>query len=90
MRVSDLAERLGLTSAGATRMLDNLEAQEYATRSRMPLGDQREVYVALTEAGREALTQANAVYLARIAASAAALTLQERNTLASLLGAKLA
>ena len=28
MRVSDLAEQLGLTTAGATRMLDNLEAQE--------------------------------------------------------------
>jgi DNA-binding MarR family transcriptional regulator len=89
MRVSDLAERLGLTSAGATRMLDNLEAQEYATRSRMPLADQREVYVALTEMGREALTQANAVYLARIAASVDRLTLEERNTLAGLLEAML-
>ena len=89
MRVSDLAEQLGLTSAGATRMLDNLEAQEFATRSRMPLADQREVYVALTETGREALRQANAVYLARISASAARLTLEERNTLAGLLGAML-
>ena len=89
MRVSDLAEQLGLTSAGATRMLDNLEAQEYARRSRMPLADQREVYVALTETGREALTQANAVYLARISASASRLTPEERNTLASLLGAML-
>ena len=89
MRVGDLAEQLGLTSAGATRMLDNLEAQEYATRSRMPLADQREVYIALTETGREALTQANAVYLARISASATRLTLEERNTLAGLLGAML-
>lgn len=89
MRVSDLAEQLGLTSAGATRMLDNLEAQEFVTRSRLPLADQREVYVALTETGKEALTQANAVYLARISASAARLTPEERNTLADLLGAML-
>ena len=89
MRVSDLAEQLGLTSAGATRMLDNLEAQEFVTRSRLPLADQREVYVALTEIGKETLTQANAVYLARISASAARLTPEERNTLANLLGAML-
>jgi DNA-binding MarR family transcriptional regulator len=89
MRVSDLAEQLGLTSAGATRMLDNLEAQEFVTRSRLPLADQREVYVALTELGKEALTQANAVYLARISASVDRLTLEERNTLAGLLEAML-
>ena len=89
MRVSDLAEQLGLTSAGATRMLDNLEAQGYVTRARNPLADQREVYVALTETGREALAEANAVYVARISASVARLTPEERNTLAELLGAML-
>jgi DNA-binding MarR family transcriptional regulator len=89
MRVSDLAEQLGLTSAGATRMLDSLEAQEFATRSRMPLADQREVYIALTESGKEALIQANAVYLARISARLAQLTVEERDTLSGLLGAML-
>jgi DNA-binding MarR family transcriptional regulator len=89
MRVTDLAEQLGLTSAGATRMLDNLEAQEFATRSRMPHADQREVYVTLTETGKEALIRANAVYLARISARLAQLTLQERDTLSGLLGAML-
>jgi DNA-binding MarR family transcriptional regulator len=89
MRVTDLAEQLGLTSAGATRMLDNLEAQEFATRSRMPHADQREVYVALTESGKEALVQANAVYLARISARLAQFTLEERDTLSGLLGAML-
>jgi DNA-binding MarR family transcriptional regulator len=89
MRVGDLAEQLGLTSAGATRMLDNLEAQEYATRARMPLADQREVYVALTDRGKEALTRANAAYFDRISASVARLTLEEQNALAGLLGAML-
>ena len=89
MRVSDLGEQLGLTSAGATRMLDNLEAQEYVTRARNPLADQREVYVALTETGKAALAEANAVYFARIAASVARLTPEERNTLAELLRAML-
>src|SRR5689334_15986146 len=34
VRVSDLGEQLGLTTAGTTRMLDKLESLGYATRSR--------------------------------------------------------
>jgi DNA-binding MarR family transcriptional regulator len=85
MRVSDLAEQLGLTTAGATRMLDTLEAQGYATRARLPLTDQREVYVTLTEAGGRALAQADAVYFERVSTSVQRLSLEERRTLAKLL-----
>jgi DNA-binding MarR family transcriptional regulator len=85
MRVSDLADQLGLTTAGATRMLDTLEAQGYATRARLPLTDQREVYVALTESGDRALTQADTVYFERVSASVQRLSLEERRMLAKLL-----
>ncbi len=43
LRVGDLAEPLGLTTAGTTRMLDTLEGLSYITRSRTPNTDQREV-----------------------------------------------
>jgi DNA-binding MarR family transcriptional regulator len=85
MRVSDLADQLGLTTAGATRMLDTLETQGYATRARLPLADQREVHVTLTEAGGRALAQADAVYFERVFASVQKLSLEERRTLAKLL-----
>jgi DNA-binding MarR family transcriptional regulator len=89
MRVSDLAEQLGLTTAGATRMLDTLEAQGYSTRARVPLTDQREVYVTVTKAGTVALALADAVYFERISLSVARLSLEEQRTLASLLQAML-
>ncbi len=60
MRVGDLAEPLGLTTAGITRMLDTLEGFGYITRSRTPNTDQREVYVTITDGGTEALQAANA------------------------------
>jgi len=85
MRVSDLADQLGLTTAGATRMLDTLEVQGYATRARQPLADKREVYVTLTEAGSRALAQADAVYFERVSTSVRRLSLEERRTLAKLL-----
>ena len=86
-RVSDLAERLGLTTAGATRMLDTLEAQGYATRARVPQKDQRQVYVTLTPAGEEALRLADEMFLGRIAEMAQRLNVDERGELARLLRA---
>ncbi len=84
MRVSDLAERLGLTTAGSTRMLDTLESLGYISRTRIPATDQREVYVTLTAAGQEALRLANVVYLQRVAAMTARLLPAERSELARL------
>ncbi len=87
LRVSDLAESLSITSAGATRMLDTLAAQGYITRFRQPEADQRQVYVALTTAGSQALAEANAVYLARLGAAIARLPAADRAALASALPA---
>jgi DNA-binding MarR family transcriptional regulator len=84
-RVGDLAESLELTTAGATRMVDRLEEQGYVRRLREREGDQREVYVALTNAGERALAEADAIYRQRIAATLESLTEAERMQLAALL-----
>lgn len=84
-RVGDLAATLGLTTAGATRMLDTLEGLGYATRYRPTDADQRQVHVALTPAGRAALAEADRAFNDRVAASLTPLTDAERQTLAALL-----
>jgi DNA-binding MarR family transcriptional regulator len=85
VRVGDLAERLGLTTAGATRMVDRLEELGYVARRREPGGDQREVHVAATAAGARTLAEAGTLYRARVAATLEALTPAEREQLAALL-----
>jgi DNA-binding MarR family transcriptional regulator len=85
VRVGDLAEKLGLTTAGATRMLDKLEALHYAARARDQRNDQRQVYVTLTETGQQALLEANAAFLARVQTTLAVLNPTERATLTQLL-----
>lgn len=84
-RVSDLADRLGMTAAGATRMVDTLEGLGYARRYRTAGTDQRQVYVALTDAGRHALREADAVFMQQIEVTLAPLSARERMTLAGLL-----
>ncbi len=84
-RVGDVAAALQLTTAGATRMLDTLEALDYAKRYRSPGMDQRQVYVALTAAGRAALQQADDAFNERVAASLEPLGPAERQALAALL-----
>lgn len=84
-RVGDLATLTGLTTAGATRMLDTLEGLGYARRYRDPDADQRQVYVALTEAGSAALAVADSEFVERVAATLAPLTPAERASLATLL-----
>ncbi len=85
VRVSDLAERLGVTSAGATRMLSKLEDFSFISRVRVPEGDQREVFVALTVSGVQALEAANAVYFDRVREELRRLDEIEQQTLAHLL-----
>ncbi|HVB64640.1 MAG TPA: MarR family transcriptional regulator [Nitrolancea sp.] len=85
VRASDLAEYLGLTSAGTTRMLNKLEASGYVGRFREPDGDQREVYAALTDSGIAALHAANEVYFERVDRDLERLDEKERQTLARLL-----
>src|SRR6266446_3712554 len=87
VRVGDLGEQLGLTTAGTTRMLDKLEAMGYAARSRTAQHDQRQVYVTLTPAGALALQEAERVFLARMQHFLSNLSPPERATLAHLLRA---
>ncbi len=85
VRVSDLSEQLGVTTAGTTRMLDKLESLGYAVRSRMDQYDQRQVYVTLTTAGAVALREAEEVFLERVQAILHRLSPAEQATLAQLL-----
>src|SRR5450432_1941839 len=85
MRVGDLAEPLGLTTAGITRMLDTLEGLGYITRSRTPNTDQREVYVTLTDAAVQALQVADQVLLGRVQMLVERLDDRERAALVTLL-----
>lgn len=87
VRVGDLGEQLGLTTAGTTRMLDKLEAMGYAARSRTAQHDQRQVYVTLTPAGVLALQEAERVFLSRVQDCLSNLSPTERATLAHLLRA---
>ncbi len=87
VRVGDLGEQLGLTTAGTTRMLDKLEAMGYAKRSRTDQRDQRQVYVTLTLPGEVALRDAEGVFLERMHSFLKVLSLAERTTLAQLLRA---
>lgn len=86
VRAGDLAEFLGITSAGATRMLNRLEDDGYVSRYRDPEADQREVYVAPTSAGAEALRAANEVYFELVERRLERLDDGEREALACLLG----
>lgn len=84
-RVGDLATLLQFTTAGATRMLDTLEALGYAERYRARDTDQRQVYIALTVTGRAALDLADRAFTERVVASLAPLSEHDRQTLAALL-----
>ena len=85
VRVGDLGEKLGLTTAGTTRMLDKLEALGYATRAREQMSDQRQVYATLTAAGKQALYDADEIFLARVRSTLNILDVAERAALAQLL-----
>jgi DNA-binding MarR family transcriptional regulator len=66
-------------------MLNRLEDDGYISRFRDPEADQREVYIAPTPAGIEALRAANEVYFERVEARLEQLDTKERETLARLL-----
>ena len=85
MRVGDLGELTGLTTAGTTRMLDKLESLGYAARSRSAANDQRQVYVTLTAAGAQALRESEEVLLERVRFSLRALNVVERVALIHIL-----
>ena len=85
VRVRDLGEQLGLTTAGTTRMLDRLEALGYVVRSRAAHSDQRQVYVTLSRAGEQAVREADAVFLERVRIMLSGLSATERVALVYLL-----
>lgn len=87
VRVGDLGEELGLTTAGTTRMLDKLETLGYASRARDQKNDQRQVYVTLTSAGQQALKEADKVFLERVQSTLSILNETELSTLTRLLRA---
>lgn len=61
-----LAQRLDISTAGATRMLDKLEECGYVGRQRQE-GDMRQVSACLTKKGETALKEAWHAYLDRLA-----------------------
>jgi len=85
VRVGDLGEQLGLTTAGTTRMLDKLESLGYAARSRAAHSDQRQVFVMLTPSGEQALREAEAVFLGRVHSMLGGLSATERVALVHIL-----
>ncbi|MCL6564006.1 MAG: MarR family transcriptional regulator [Firmicutes bacterium] len=85
IKVGELADRLALTMAGATRMVDKLEALGYVVRFRDPDSDQRYVHVVLTDAGREALREADRIYWEKVAQSVSRLSREDQRRLAQLL-----
>jgi DNA-binding MarR family transcriptional regulator len=85
LRVSDLADYIGLSAAGATRMLDTLAGLGYLTRHRPTHADQRQVYIELTPAGVQAIQEANQVLEQRLGSMLLRLTATEQATLAKLL-----
>ncbi len=83
-RVGSLAADVGITAAGATKMLDLLEREGYIRRVRRPDADQRQVYISLTTSGAEALRLANLVFVASVESSLSTLTDAQRTLLADL------
>jgi len=61
-----LAERLGVTRGGLTRIVDRLVERGRVRRDR-PAHNRREVYAAVTEDGARVLNHARAVYIRTLA-----------------------
>lgn len=74
--VGALAERLDISTAGATRMLDKLEQAGFVARSRAS-DDLRQVAASLTDAGRVAVQAAFSAHVARLGELAASLSAAE-------------
>ncbi len=65
MRRVDLAQRVGLTPSGITRLLDGLEKAGLVAKASCP-SDARVTYAQITAAGRETLRCSAATHLAAI------------------------
>lgn len=84
LRMSDLAERLGIGQSAVTPVVDRLEARGLARRTRSQ-ADRRVWLVELTPEGEEVFAEEDAVYREVAAAMLAPLDPAERATLAALM-----
>ena len=82
---SSLAEKVGVTRATMTGLLDGLERKGLVNRRAHP-GDRRKVSIRLTETGRQVLDEMLPDYYSRIAKLMAKLSEKERQELELLLG----
>lgn len=62
MQMLTLADRLGVTRGGLTRIIDRLVERGWVERDR-PAHNRREVYAAVTEAGNRQFVAARTVYI---------------------------
>jgi DNA-binding MarR family transcriptional regulator len=85
LRPAELAERLRVSRATVTTLLDGLERDGLLARGRVP-GDRRGRRVTLTRAGRARAREIAPVHAARLAAVTRALDDDERAQLLALLG----
>ncbi len=86
MRRVDLAEGLGLTPSGVTRLLDGLERQGLVAKDTCA-ADARVSYAVVTEAGRERLDAASCSHVGSVRALfEERYSAEELETLAALLG----
>ncbi|QXD14126.1 MarR family transcriptional regulator [Rhodocaloribacter litoris] len=84
LRMSDLAERLGIGQSAVTPVVDRLEARGLARRTRSR-ADRRVWLVELTSEGEQVFAEEDAVYREVVAAMLAPLDPSERATLAALM-----
>jgi DNA-binding MarR family transcriptional regulator len=82
--VSELAERLNISSPGVTQMIDKLQARGFVTRY-SPDKDQRIVRVAITETGRATLKRSELLFAQRVNEVMTLLSVEQRETLENLL-----
>jgi DNA-binding MarR family transcriptional regulator len=66
LQMLDLADRLGVTRGGLTRIVDRLVERGWLARDR-PENNRREVYAHLTPDGQRAVKRARATYLTGLA-----------------------
>lgn len=66
LRLHEIAERVGLTKSGLTRLIDRLEARGYVARQACEV-DKRGQYAEITPAGRRAFRRAAPGHLGAIA-----------------------
>jgi DNA-binding MarR family transcriptional regulator len=68
LRMTELADRLGLNQSSVTRLVNRLNAAEFTYRDLCP-DDKRGAYTVLTEAGRDRHREARTTYDATLTAA---------------------